>query len=82
MNKSMIFSNFYSLQKYNDNQIELLSIQIGCTNKTQKVKKNISQEDLGLIIGLTNWQNLLKICQAIEVDFELLFRLNPKKIFY
>lgn len=79
------------MQKYNDNEIELLSIQIGCTIKFERLKKGISQEELGLVIGSnstmigrieryensTNWQNLLKISQILEIDYDSLFKLKP-----
>ncbi|MFS4432341.1 helix-turn-helix domain-containing protein [Chryseobacterium sp. S90] len=78
------------MQKYSDIEIELLSLQIGCTIKLKRLKNGISQEDLGLIIGSnatmigrieryetsTSWQNLLKICQAIELDYVCLFKLK------
>ncbi len=87
----MIFFNFYYMQKYSDNEIDILSFQIGCSIKLQRLKRNLSQEDVGLTIGSnatligrieryetsTSWQNILKICQAIELDYASLFKLKP-----
>lgn len=78
------------MQKYNDKEIDILALQIGCLIKFKRLEKNLSQEDIGLLIGSNatmigrveraetspSWQNLLKIFQAIELDYESLFQLK------
>ncbi|WP_234110712.1 helix-turn-helix transcriptional regulator [Chryseobacterium sp. R2A-55] len=68
----------------------MLGLQIGCIIKLERLKKNLSQEDIGLTIGSngmmvgrieraeisTSWQNLLKICQAVGLKYESLFQLK------
>ncbi|MEG1198968.1 MAG: helix-turn-helix transcriptional regulator [Algoriella sp.] len=78
------------MQNYSDKEINLLALQIGCLIKLERLKKDLSQEDIGLLIGSnatmigrveraetsTSWQNLLKICQAVDLNSESLFQLK------
>jgi len=78
------------MQKYSDKEIELLSLQIGCVIKLERLKKGLSQEDIGLIIGtnstmigrieraetLTSWQNLIRVCDAVGANIKSLFDLK------
>lgn len=78
------------MQNYNDNEIDILALQIGCLIKFKRLEKNLSQEDIGLLIGSNatmigrveraetspSWQNILKIFQAVGLDYELLFQLK------
>lgn len=75
---------------YSDKEIDLLGLQIGCVIKLERLKKDLSQEDIGLLISSnatmvgrieraessTSWQNLLKICQAVGLKYESLFQLK------
>ena len=78
------------MQNYNDNEIDILALQIGCVIKFKRLEKSLSQEDIGLFIGSNatmigrveraetspSWQNLLKIFQAVGLDYESLFQLR------
>ncbi|WP_294311675.1 helix-turn-helix transcriptional regulator [uncultured Chryseobacterium sp.] len=78
------------MQNYNDKEIDILALQIGCLIKFKRLEKNLSQEDVGLLIGSNatmigrveraetspSWQNLLKIFQAVELNNESLFQLK------
>lgn len=78
------------MQNYNDYEIDILALQIGCLIKFKRLEKNLSQEDIGLFIGSNatmigrveraetspSWQNLLKIFQAVGLDYESLFQLK------
>lgn len=78
------------MQNYNDNEIDILALQIGCLIKFKRLEKNLSQEDIGLFIGSNatmigrveraetspSWQNLLKIFQAVDLDYKSLFHLK------
>ncbi|MGB6093325.1 MAG: helix-turn-helix transcriptional regulator [Moheibacter sp.] len=78
------------MYRYSENEIEYLGLQIGCIIKLNRLKKGISQEELGLIIGTnstmigriernehsTSWQNLLKVSQCLGIDFSTLFLLK------
>ncbi|WP_294228922.1 helix-turn-helix transcriptional regulator [uncultured Chryseobacterium sp.] len=78
------------MQNYNDKEIDILALQIGCLIKFKRLEKNLSQEDVGLLIGSNatmigrveraetspSWQNLLKIFQAVELNDESLFQLK------
>lgn len=79
------------MQKYSNEEIEALGLQIGCIIRLERLKKKLSQEELGLLIGSTNttigrieryenntnWKYLIKVCQVLEVDFYSLFKLQP-----
>lgn len=78
------------MQKYSDKEIILLSLQVGCTIRLERLRKGLSQEELGLSIGSnstmigrieraetgTAWQNLLKISQELNIDYSSLFVLK------
>jgi len=78
------------MQNYNDNEIDILALQIGCLIKFKRLEKNLSQEDIGLFIDSNatmigrveraetspSWQNLLKIFQAVGLDDESMFQLK------
>ncbi|UTX48864.1 helix-turn-helix transcriptional regulator [Chryseobacterium sp. MA9] len=79
------------MKEYSNDEIYALGLQIGCIIRTERLKKKISQEDLGLLIGSnsttigrieryensTSWELLIKICQSLEIDFYSLFKLHP-----
>lgn len=79
------------MQEYSNEEIDALGLQIGCLIRVERLRKKISQENLGLIIGSnnttigrierfensTNWKHLLKVCQTLNLDFHSLFNLQP-----
>lgn len=89
-NNIILYSKFYYMQEYSNEQIETLGLQIGCVVRLERLKKKISQEKLGLLIGsnntqigrieryetATSWKYLFKICQYLEIDFQTLFILK------
>ncbi|WP_294287986.1 helix-turn-helix transcriptional regulator [uncultured Chryseobacterium sp.] len=78
------------MQNYDDKEIDILALQIGCLIKFKRLEKNLSQEDIGLFIGSNatmigrveraetspSWQNLLKIFQAVGLNYESPFQLK------
>ncbi|WP_294205486.1 helix-turn-helix transcriptional regulator [uncultured Chryseobacterium sp.] len=78
------------MQEYSNEEIDALGLQIGCLVRVERLRKKISQETLGLMIGSnnttigrierfendTNWKHLFKICQALNLDFLSLFNLK------
>jgi len=86
----ILISNFYYMKKYSDKEISLLSLQVGCTIRLERLRKGLSQEDLGLAIGsnstmigrieraenVTAWQNLLKVSQELDINYNSLFLLK------
>jgi len=79
--------------KYGTKELELLNIQIGCVLKLARLKKGISQEDLGLLIEAdktkiarlekyahaTNWNTIYLVSQELNINFCSLFTLKSKK---
>ena len=82
------------MQEYNDQELEILGLQIGCIVRVGRLRKGLSQQDLGLMIGSNNttigrierfenstsWKNLFKVCQILQIDFNSLFILQPLKL--
>jgi transcriptional regulator with XRE-family HTH domain len=80
------------MRKYNEVEIELLNIQIGCVLRLGRLKKGLSQHNLSLILGfnptmigrveraenISGWDKLLSISQELEIDFCGLFILMGK----
>lgn len=78
------------MQEFSNEEMDALGLQIGCIVKLERLRKGLSQDDLGLLIGSngttirriekfensTSWTNLLKICQSLEIDFHSLFILK------
>lgn len=81
------------MTKYGTKELELLNIQIGCVLKLERLKKGISQEDLGLLIEAdktkiarleryahaTNWSTIYLVSQELNCNFCSLFVLKGKK---
>ncbi|AQX00287.1 helix-turn-helix transcriptional regulator [Elizabethkingia anophelis] len=79
------------MQEYNEELLELLGLQIGSIVRLERLKKKLSQTDLGLMIGTNNttigrieryesdtsWRKLFQICQILEIEFNTLFNLLP-----
>jgi len=81
------------MKKYSNKEINLLSLQVGCNIRLERLRKGLSQEELGLAIGsnstmigrieraenVTAWQNLLKVSQELNINYESLFVLKSKE---
>lgn len=79
------------MSKYGTKELNLLNIQIGFELKLARLKKRISQEELGLSIdadktkiarlerNASNWNTIYLVCQELGVDFQSLFKLKTKK---
>lgn len=92
-NKFILITKFYYMKKYSNKEINLLSLQVGCNIRLERLRKGLSQEELGLAIGsnstmigrieraenVTAWQNLLKVSQELNINYESLFVLKSKE---
>lgn len=79
------------MSKYGIKELHLLNIQIGCELKLARLKKKISQEDLGLSIdadktkiariekNASNWNTIYLVSQELSIDFQSLFILKSKR---
>jgi len=81
------------MSKYGIEELELLNIQIGCVIKLTRLRKKMSQENLGLLIDAdktkiarlernahaTNWATIYLVSQELGIDFKSLFILKSKK---
>ncbi len=80
------------MRKYNEDELELLNIQIGCILRLARLKKGLSQHSLSLLLGsnptmvgrverfenISSWDKLYSISQQLDVDFCNLFTLRSK----
>jgi len=80
------------MRKYNEDELKLLNIQIGCILKLARLKKGLSQHNLSLLLGtsstmvgrierfenISSWDKLYSISQQLDVDFCDLFTLRSK----
>lgn len=80
------------MRKYNEDEIELLNIQIGCIIRLARLKKGLSQHNLSLVLGtnptmvgrierfenFSSWDKIFSICQQLNIDFSNLFDLKGK----
>lgn len=83
---------FYIVRKYSEKELELLNIQIGCVLRHVRLKKDLSQHQLSLLLGtnptmvgrverfenVSGWDKIYLICQHLEIDFLSLFNLKSK----
>lgn len=74
-------------------EIELLNIQVGCILRLARLKKGISQLELGLMIdsnptmigrierfeSVSGWDKIFLISRQLDVDFNSLFILRKKE---
>lgn len=81
------------MRKYNENELQLLNIQIGCMLRYSRLIKGLSQLDLALLLGtnptmigrverfenVSSWDKILSISQQLEVDFGSLFQLQSRQ---
>lgn len=79
------------MQEYNNEELDALALQIGCIVKVERLRKKLSQEELGLLIGSnkttigrleryensTSWKILFKVCQSLKIEYNPLFVLQP-----
>lgn len=80
------------MRKYNEDELKLINIQIGCLLRLARLKKGLSQHNLSLILGsnptmvgrierfenISSWDKIYSICQQLDVDFCDLFTLRSK----
>lgn len=79
------------MQEFSNEEIDALGLQIGCIVKVERLRRRLSQDDLGLMFesngttigrieryeNSTSWTTLLKVCRLLELDFHSLFILQP-----
>ena len=77
---------------YNEVELEILNIQIGCMLRLARLKKNLSQHDLSLLIdsnstmigrverfeNVSSWDKIFSLSQQLDVEFHSLFDLKNK----
>lgn len=80
------------MRKYNEDELKLINIQIGCLLRLARLKKGLSQHNLSLILGsnptmvgrierfenISSWDKLYSISQQLDIDFCDLFNLRSK----
>lgn len=80
------------MKKYDELDIELLSIQVGCILRYERLRRKLSQESLGQIIGSNSmmigrieraenacsWKILLLLAQHLNIEFSDLLNLQNK----
>lgn len=80
------------MRPYNEDEIKLLNIQIGCILRLARLKKGLSQHDLSLSLGsnptligrieraenISSWDKIYSISQLLDVNFSDLFTLKSK----
>lgn len=80
------------MRKYNEDELKLINIQIGCLLRLARLKKGLSQHNLSLILGsnptmvgrierfenINSWDKLYSISQQLDIDFCDLFNLRSK----
>ncbi len=77
---------------YSRKELDLLAIQVGCMLRLNRLKLNLSQEDLAQQLGINStkigrieraehicaWNQLLQLWQKLEIDHHKLFILKEK----
>lgn len=88
----MLFLKIYFMLEYNKLELQMINIQIGCVFRFARLKKGISQQDLGTNIGYTStmigrverfenfsgWDKIFTIAIELNENFEGLFILKTK----
>tara|TARA_R110000764_G_scaffold164680_2_gene251704 strand:- start:8481 stop:8852 length:372 start_codon:yes stop_codon:yes gene_type:complete len=81
------------MNEYPKDLLELLNIQIGCIIKINRLRKDISQHDLSLILDLnptaigrieraevtSGWDRIYILSQELRIPFSDLFVLMPER---
>ncbi|AYN67526.1 XRE family transcriptional regulator [Euzebyella marina] len=81
------------MRKYSDSEIELINIQIGCLLRLARLRKGLSQLDLGHQIdsnstligrieraeGKTGWEKIYMLSKQLGINFNELFELKDKE---
>ncbi|MBB4807230.1 DNA-binding XRE family transcriptional regulator [Chryseobacterium defluvii] len=82
------------MQEYSNEELDALALQIGCIVRVERLRKKLSQEELGLLISSnkttigrleryensTSWKILFKVCQSLKIEYNPLFVLQPLEI--
>lgn len=82
------------MRKYNDVELQLLNIQVGCMLRLARLKSKLSQHTLAVILGynstmigrverfenVSGWDKIFSISQHLNVDFCSLFILKNKDV--
>jgi transcriptional regulator with XRE-family HTH domain len=77
---------------YNEVEINLLNIQIGCVLRFARLEKGVSQFSLSLILGtnqtmigrieraenFTSWEKIFEFSEYFQLDFGSLFKLKER----
>jgi len=80
------------MRLYNEKEIKLINIQIGCILRLARLKKGLSQHDLSLLLGSNptmigrierfenscSWDKIYSISLLLEINFIELFTLKSK----
>jgi len=80
-------------KNYSETEIELINIYIGCKLRLERLKRNLSQYEVGIKSGTDNtavgrieraehisaWSKIFLVCQYLEIDFKKLFILKSKE---
>ncbi len=80
------------MRKYDEEEIKLLNIQVGCMLRLARLKKGLSQHDLSLLLGsnptmigrierfenISSWDKIYSVSQQLDVNFCDLFTLRSK----
>lgn len=78
---------------YSETEIQIINVYIGCKLRLERLKKNLSQHQVGIGSGTDNtaigrieraehvssWSNIFLVCQCLNIDFAPLFILKSKK---
>ncbi len=81
------------MKEYPKEYLELLNMQIGCVIKINRLKKDISQHDLSVILEtnptaigrieraevISGWDKIFILSQELNIAFSDLFELFPEK---
>ncbi|MDO6761895.1 helix-turn-helix transcriptional regulator [Tamlana sp. 2_MG-2023] len=81
------------MRSYNEFELHILNIQIGCVLKLARLKKGLSQHQLSLILESNptsigrierfehscSWDKLYQFCQNLDLDFCNLFILKQRE---
>ncbi|TGV00743.1 helix-turn-helix domain-containing protein [Flavivirga rizhaonensis] len=80
------------MRKYDEIELHLLNIQIGCVLRLARLEKGLSQHSLSLMLGsnptmvgrverfenVSSWDKIYSISEQLDVDFCSLFILKSK----
>jgi len=78
---------------YSKVELQIIDIYIGCKIRLERLRKNLSQYDVGINSGTDNtavgrieraehsssWSKIYLVCQSLNIDFTELFVLKQKE---